>query len=187
VLAQVDGEIALPGLKEPVEVIRDRWGVAHIYAKNADDLFLAQGFVVAQDRLFQIDWWRRVGLGETSEIVRKKGLAADRFARLLKYRGDMNAEWTSYAPDTKEIATAFTRGINAAIDHMGDKLPVEFHILGYKPAKWQPEDILGRMSGIIMTRNFREQVLRAQLIAAIGVGKAQKVAPVDPVRAYAPA
>src|SRR5262245_3234659 len=74
VLAQLDGDIKLSGLKEPVEVNRDRWGVAHIYAKNADDLFFAQGFVVAQDRLFQIDWWRRAALGETSEIIGKKGL-----------------------------------------------------------------------------------------------------------------
>src|SRR5262249_49707693 len=131
VLAQLDGDIKLSGLKEPVEVNRDRWGVAHIYAKNADDLFFAQGFVVAQDRLFQIDWWRRAALGETSEIIGKKGLDGDRFARLVKYRGDTEAEWTSYSPDTKQIATAFTRGINAAIDHMGDKLPIEFQLLGY--------------------------------------------------------
>src|SRR5919198_4863557 len=99
VLAQLEGEIKVPGLKEPVEVLRDRWGVPHIYAKNADDLFFAQGFVVAQDRLFQIDLWRRVNLGETAELVGKDGIEADRFARLLVYRGDMDAEWDSYSPD----------------------------------------------------------------------------------------
>src|SRR5262245_43951549 len=67
VLSQTDGDLALPGLKAPVEVLRDRWGVPHIYAQNTDDLFFAQGVVVAQDRLFQIDWWRRVGVGETAE------------------------------------------------------------------------------------------------------------------------
>src|SRR5262245_12835870 len=103
VLSQLEGEIALPGLKEPVEVLRDRWGVPHIYARNADDLFFAQGFIVAQDRLFQIDLWRRIAVGETSEIVGKKGLEADRFARLAKYRGDMKAEWASYSPDTQQI------------------------------------------------------------------------------------
>src|SRR5262249_49761228 len=111
VLSQLDGEIALPGLKEPVEVLRDRWGVPHIYAKNADDLFFAQGFVVAQDRLFQMDLWRRIGIGETAEILGKSSLEGDRFARLLRYRGDMDAEWASYSPDAKRIATAFTRGI----------------------------------------------------------------------------
>src|SRR5215471_7176616 len=83
VLAQLEGEIKVAGLKEPVEVLRDRWGVPHIYAQNAEDLFFAQGFVAAQDRLFQIDLWRRVGVGETAEVVGKEGLEADRFARLL--------------------------------------------------------------------------------------------------------
>src|SRR5262249_51140525 len=69
VLAQLEGEIVLPGLKEPVEVLRDRWGVPHIYARSQDDLFFAQGFVAAQDRLFQIDLWRRVGMGETAEVI----------------------------------------------------------------------------------------------------------------------
>src|SRR5262249_53252850 len=71
VLAQLDGEIKTPGLEQPVEVLRDRWGVAHIYAKNADDLFFAQGFIVAQDRLFQIDMWRRTAAGETAEVLGK--------------------------------------------------------------------------------------------------------------------
>src|SRR5262245_45502787 len=92
-LAQTEGEIRLSGLREPVEILRDRWGVAHVYAKNADDLFFAQGFVAAQDRLFQIDWWRRLGAGETAEVIGEDGVEADRFARLIRYRGDLDAEW----------------------------------------------------------------------------------------------
>src|SRR5206468_7931298 len=111
---------------------------------------------------------------------------ADRFARLLKYRGDMDAEWASYAPDTKAIATAFTQGINACIDQFGDRPPVEFQILGTRPKKWQPEDILGRMSGVYMSQNFRSEIQRAQLIAAVGVEKARQLAPVDPPREYTP-
>jgi penicillin amidase len=187
VLAQLEGEIKVPGLKEPVDILRDRWGIPHIYAKNADDLFFAQGFVAAQDRLFQIDLWRRVGVGETAEVVGKKGLEADRFARLLKYRGDMDAEWAAYAPDAHPIATAFTRGINAYIDHIGDRLPIEFQLLGVRPKKWRPEDCLGRMSGIIMSRNFPNELARAELVAAVGVEKARRIAPTDPPRAYAPA
>ncbi len=187
VLAQLEGEIALPGLKEPVEVLRDRWGVPHIYAKNVDDLFLAQGFVVAQDRLFQIDLWRRVAVGETAEILGRQALAGDRFARLLKYRGSLDAEWASYGPDARRITTAFTHGINACIDHLGNRLPIEFQILGLNAKKWQPEDCLGRMSGIVMTRNFTNEIPRAQLVAALGAERARQVAPTDPVRAYAPA
>src|SRR5262245_53557390 len=184
VLAQLEGGIKVPGLKEPVEVLRDRWGVPHVYAKNADDLFFAQGFVAAQDRLFQIDLWRRVGVGETAELAGKEGLEADRFARLLKYRGDADAEWISYSPDARQIATAFTRGINAYIDHVGDRLPIEFQLLGVRPKKWQPEDCLGRMSGIIMTRNFTSEVSRAELVAAVGIESARRVAPTDPPVEY---
>src|SRR5262245_25416764 len=115
VLAQLDGEINLPGLSQPVEVLRDRWGVPHIYAQNQRDLFFAQGVVAAQDRLFQLDLWRRVALGETAEIFGEEAIPADQFARLMLYRGDMQAEWKSYSPDTQEIATAFVAGINAYI------------------------------------------------------------------------
>ena len=187
VLAQLEGEIKVPGLKEPVEVLRDRWGIPHIYAKNAEDLFFAQGFVTAQDRLFQIDQWRRVAVGETAEVVGRQGLEADRFARLLMYRGELDREWTSYSPDAHAITASFTRGINAYIDHIGDRLPVEFQILAVKPKKWQAEDCLGRMAGIIMTRNFHNEIVRAELVAAVGVEKARRIAPTDPPRAYAPA
>jgi penicillin amidase len=187
VLARLEREIAVPGLKEPVEVLRDRWGVPHIYAKNQDDLFFAQGFVTAQDRLFQMDLWRRLAVGETAEVLGRRGLEGDRFARLVKYRGSLDAEWASYAADARRITTAFSRGINAYIDHAGDRLPIEFAILGIRPKKWQPEDCLGRMAGIVMTRNFRSEVARAELVAAVGIEKARRIAPVDPVRAYEPA
>ena len=186
-LAQLNGEIKLPGLKEPVEVLRDRWGVPHIYAKNADDLFFAQGFVVAQDRLFQLDLWRRMAVGELAEVYGIDAFGADMFARKLRYRGDMKAEWESYSPDTKQIATAFTNGINAYIKHVDTKVPVEFGILQYWPKKWQPEDILGRMSGIIMSRNFSDEVVRARLIDKLGLEKVRQLLPTDPHRDFAPA
>jgi len=183
-LAQIEGELKLPGLKEPVEILRDRWGVPHIYAKNTPDLFFAQGFVAAQDRLFQIDVWRRQGTGELAEVFGPEYAEADRFARLMKYRGDLDEEWRSYSPDAKEIATAFTAGINAAIEQFGDKPPVEFQILGTRPKKWKPEDILGRMSGIYMSQNFRNEIARSRLVAAVGIEKARWFAPVDPSREY---
>lgn len=186
VLAQTEGELKLAGLRQPVEVLRDRWGVPHIYARNTRDLFLAQGFVAAQDRLFQIDLWRRQANGEMAEVFGPEYAEADAFARLVKYRGPMAAEWESYAPDAREIAAAFTDGINAAVDRFGDKLPVEFQILGYRPRKWKPEDVLGRMSGITMSQNFRTEIQRARLVAAVGVEKARWLAPVDPAREYAP-
>ena len=86
-LAQLSGELSLPGLRDKVEVARDQWGVAHIYAQNSDDLFFAQGFVAAQDRLFQIDLWRRQGVGELAEVLGPSAIEADTFARLIRYRG----------------------------------------------------------------------------------------------------
>ena len=183
-LSQTSGELNLAGLRERVEVVRDQWGIAHIYAQNADDLFFAQGFVAAQDRLFQIDLWRRQAVGELAAVMGPSALEADKFARLLKYRGDMQAEWNSYSSDTQQIATVFTKGINAYIDHCGDRLPLEFRLLGYRPAKWQPEDILGRASGIYMSQNFRNEVQRLQLIQQVGKEKARWLAPIEPAVDY---
>src|SRR5260370_41204547 len=128
-----------------------------------------------------------MGVGETAESVGAAGVEADVFARLLRFRGDMDAEWQSYSPDTKQIATAFTNGINAYIKHIGYKLPIEFQILGYQPKPWQPEDILGRMSGIIMSRNFNDEVVRAYLIDQLGLEKVRQLMPTDPHREFAPA
>lgn len=187
VLSPLSGNLQFADLKEPVEVVRDQWGIAHIYAKNQDDLFFAQGVVVAQDRLYQIDWWRRVALGETAEVLGPSAVEADRFARLIRYRGDMDREWASYSPDARAIATSFTRGINAWIERIGDQLPIEFQVLKYKPKLWRPEDVLGRMSGIVMSRNMEQEIARARLIAAVGVEKARLLAPTDPLVAFAPA
>ena len=130
----------MPGLHSAVSVIRDRWGIAHIEAENAHDLFFAQGFVVAQDRLFQIELWRRTGFGEMAELHGEEALEGDKFARLMLYRGNMDAEWRSYAPDAREIATAFADGINAFITQAGEKgLPVEFQMLGFKPRPYSRE------------------------------------------------
>jgi len=179
-LAQLDGRLSIPGLIEPVEVLRDHWGVAHIYAKNQDDLFFAQGFVAAQDRLFQMDMWRRIALGETAEVLGPSSTIRDRLARLLMYRGDMQVEWSVYSPDSQRICTAFTAGINAYIDHLGDRLPIEFQIAKYRPKKWQPADCLGRTSVLPVVQNIRNEVTRARLVAAVGAAKTQMILPTEP-------
>ena len=101
------------GLREPVEVVRDRWGVPHIYARNTDDLFFAQGYVIAQDRLWQLEMWRRQREGRLAEILGPSVIERDRQARLLMFRGPFDeAEWTSYHPEGKRIFTAFVNGLN---------------------------------------------------------------------------
>src|SRR5439155_6771512 len=112
-LAALDGHVRLTGLDSAVEVRRDRWGVPHIYARTAHDVFFAQGYVAAQDRLFQMETWRRAGQGRLAEVLGSTYVTRDRLSRLFKYRGDLNTEWASYAPEARLLLTAFVSGFNA--------------------------------------------------------------------------
>ncbi len=179
-LAQLEGEIQLAGLLQDVEIMRDPWGVAHIYANTVDDLFFAQGFVAAQDRLWQLEIWRRIGEGRLAEIAGPQEFERDRLARLLKYRGDMDAEWTSYHPDAKRIITAFVNGVNAFIKHIADNPPVEFKLTGVRPEPWSPDVPLLRMAGLPMTRNATGEIRLAQSVAQLGVGEANRRDAPDP-------
>jgi penicillin amidase len=180
VLANINGTINVRGLQKPVNVLRDEWGIAHIYAETQDDLFFAQGFVAAQDRLWQLDLWRRTGEGKLAEILGPTYIERDKFARLLRYRGDMKAEYESYAPDAKQIITAFVRGINAYIELNRDRLPIEFQLTGIKPELWTSEVCLTRMAGYVMTRNASNEVLRGQLIKAVGKDLVEDLLETDP-------
>jgi penicillin amidase len=185
-LATVDGETTLPGLLAPVEILRDKWGVAHIYAENQHDLFFAQGYVAAQDRLYQIEIWRRTGAGELAEVFGPDYVDRDRIARLVRYRGDMEAEWKSYSPDTKEIAEAFTAGINAYVEENRERLPIEFDLLDFEPGRWEAEDVLLRVAGLLMVRNVSQEIARAEMIAKLGVEKTAQFLPTDPRVEVAP-
>ena len=170
----------VPGLREPVEILRDRWGVPHIYAKNTDDLFFAQGWIAAKDRLFQIDLWRRAGTGKLAEVLGPDSVGRDRLARLVRFRGDWNKEWDSYAPDARRIVTAFVNGINAYIKSLHGKRPLEFRLGGYDPGLWTPEDVASRIAGLSMTSNLTQEVNRALEIANFGVANVERFAPPDP-------
>ena len=185
-LAQIEGNISINGLEKPVEVLRDHWGVAHIFAETVRDLFFAQGFVAAQDRLYQIEIWRRTGAGELAEVFGPEYVSRDRIARLVRYRGDMEAEWASYSSRTREIAEAFTSGINAYVDRNRDNLPIEFELLDFEPGVWEPEDILLRVAGLLMVRNISQEIGRAKMIAKMGVRATQRWFPTDPERELQP-
>ena len=180
-LARIEGSIQLAGLEQPVEILRDKWGVAHIYAETSADLFFAQGFVAAQDRLYQIEIWRRTGTGELAEVFGPEYVERDRMARLVRYRGDMQAEWESYSPDTEAIATAFVQGVNAYVANADDRLPIEFELLDFKPGEWKPEHCVLRIAGLMMTRNARQEVARAEMVARLGTDITEKYLPTDPV------
>lgn len=182
VLAQTSGVIKLNGLEKEVKVLRDEWGIAHIYAETQGDLFFAQGFVAAQDRLWQMDLWRRIGEGKLAEILGPQAIERDRFARLVKYRGDMKAEYESYAPDARQIIEAFVRGVNASIELSKNHLPIEFQLTGARPEPWTPEACLTRMAGYVMSRNAATEILRAQLVREYGKEFVDQWVETDPPR-----
>jgi penicillin amidase len=160
-VAQLAGTIEAAGLSAPVRVVRDRWGVPHIYAHSQDDLFFAQGFVQAQDRLFQMDLWRRSVQGRLSEILGPNFIERDAMTRRLQYRGDLDAEWNSYGADTRAIATAFVRGVNAWVTLARDRPPEEFVVAGWIPETWSPEDLLNRTDAFLASGDAIDDVRRA--------------------------
>ena len=182
-LSRIEGRQVISGLRDSVQIIRDRWGVPHIYARNLDDLFFAQGFVQAQDRLWQMDMYRRTWSGELAEVLGAEYVAHDRLARLLKYRGPWDAtEWTSYHPDGKRILQAFANGVNAFIDQAGANLPVEFKLTGLTPGRWTAETSLLRTQTAMPVADARAELNLARNVVEHGVVEANRRANPSPWR-----
>jgi penicillin G amidase len=163
-------ELPVPGLTAPVDILTDPWGIPHIYASSTYDAFWAQGFQVARDRLWQIDTWRRRGLGLLSEVWGRGYVEQDRAARLFLYRGDMHTEWLAYSSDTKRIVSAFTTGINAYVAMTREDrglLPLEFRELGYEPSCWAPSDV-ARIRSHGLSSNLAHEVARALILRDFG-------------------
>jgi penicillin amidase len=183
-LAVVRGTEQVAGLHNGVRVQRDRWGVAHIYARDQHDLFFAQGFVAAQDRLFQMELWKRAGQGRLAEILGASAVQRDINARRLKFRGDPQQEYGSYASDAQRILQAFTAGINAylaILERPGQPgVPLEFQLAGFEPEPWKPEDCLNRLAAYAMMANASDELLHAQLTASLGAGRATELFHFDP-------
>ncbi len=142
--AQVSGTLSVVGLAAPVRIVRDRWGVPHVYAESRDDAFFAQGFVQAQDRLFQMELWRRAAEGKLAEVLGANFIERDAMTRRLQYRGDVNAEWASYGPDAKPAADAFVRGVNAWVALARERPPELLAVAGWTAVFWTAEDLLTR-------------------------------------------
>ncbi|MEF7612299.1 penicillin acylase family protein [Aquincola sp. MAHUQ-54] len=173
--------IPVPGVTESVEIVRDSNGVAHIYAKNQRDLFFAQGYNAARDRLWQLDQWRRRGEGKMAEQFGSRFLEHDRAARLFLFRGNLDEEFASYHPQAKEILTAFSEGINAYIAEAQadpEKMPIEFRLTGTQPGQWTPTSSLIRIYGI--TRNVGSEISMARRIAAVGLATTQELTVTEP-------
>jgi penicillin G amidase len=165
-----DRTYSLPGLTGPAEIRVDRWGIPHIRAASRLDAFLVQGFNAARDRLWQLDLWRKRGLGLLAADHGPGFLAQDRACRLFLYRGDMEAEWAANGPQAKEIVLAFVTGINAfvALAETDTRLmPPEFSALGLTPARWQAEDVV-RIRSHALVANLASEVARARVTQAGG-------------------
>ncbi len=160
----------LPGLRAPAEIRVDRWGLPHIRAASQHDAFFLQGFNAARDRLWQIDLWRKRGLGLLAADFGPGYLAQDRASRLFLYRGDMAAEWAAYGPDAEAICTAFAAGINAAVEAVEAgalPLPAAFARFGTSPARWAPEDVV-RIRIHSLAGNAISEFLRLRLLQVMG-------------------
>ncbi len=164
--------VRVSGLTQPVDVYRDRWGVNHIYANNEHDLFFAQGYAAARDRLFQFEIWRRQATGTVAEVLGPTEVKRDIGARLHMFRGDLKTELNWYHPHGAAIVEAFVDGINAYVDEAvrtPDKLPIEFKMLGIRPQHWTPAVIISRHNGLLA--NIGQELNMAMAIRDMGVAK----------------
>ena len=166
----------IQGLNEPVEIIVDVWGIPHIYAQNEADLFFAQGFNAARDRLFQFEVWRRQATGTVAEILGERELKRDIGTRLFKFRGDIKKEMNYYHSHGEIIITSYVKGVNAYID-LTEKnpnlLPPEFALLGIKPQKWTPEIVISRHQGLL--GNIKSELRIGRQVALFGEEKTKEL------------
>jgi penicillin G amidase len=161
---------ALAGLVAPGRVVTDHWGVPHIEAASARDAFFLQGYIAARDRLWQIDLWRKRGLGRLSASFGPAFVAQDRAARLFLYRGSMAAEWAAYPAEARGWTEAFASGINAFIDEVAAgkrPLPPEFSLTSSAPERWTADDIV-RIRSHALVANLGNEVARARSLCLGG-------------------
>ena len=171
------GDVHLQGLHEPVEVITDRYGVPHIYAQNEDDLFYAQGYVHAQERLWQMELNRRIGAGRLSEIFGEIAIEADRFTRRLGMHRASAAAVEQLPAHSRRILEAYTRGVNVFIEQNRRNLPLEFTILRIKPEPWQMAHSIqwSKMMAWNLGGNWETEVIRARIVARLGAERAARL------------
>ncbi|HEX6923391.1 MAG TPA: penicillin acylase family protein [Bacillales bacterium] len=183
-LPVTEGTLTLSGLREPVEIYRDKHGVPHIEAANMHDMFMAQGFVTAQARMFQMDLSRRQASGRLSEVVGEATVEQDKFFRTLGLRRWAKKSLAAYSEHAKDVLKWYAEGVNAYITHAekNDTLPVEFLILGYQPEPWTPVDSLtvGKYMAYTLGGHWEGQAFRYYLLQNFPKEKAMALFPAYP-------
>jgi penicillin amidase len=169
-LPQLEGAIQVAGLSAPVEVLRDARGVPHLRASSLQDLSFAQGYVTAQDRLWQMDLSRRLAEGELSEVFGERTLQLDLDNRTLGFRQVSQRAIEELSPEARAPLTAYAKGVNAFIASHRDRLPLEFHLLNYQPRPWNEIDSLGVALNMVKTLSttWRTDLMRERIQAKLG-------------------
>jgi len=176
--------LQVEGLDQPVEILKDKWGISHIYAETEHDLFFAQGYSAARDRLFQFEIWRAQATGTTAEILGARAVDRDHGTRLFKFRGNMGQELSHYHPRGVDIVGAFVHGVNAYIDEImqhPEDLPLPFRILDIEPKHWSEEVVISRHQGLL--GNIGLELNTARAVCLLGVDEVKELSyfhPHDP-------
>ena len=184
---QTNGTIQVDGLQAEVTIVRDSWGIPHVYASNPHDLFLAQGYVHAQDRFWQMEFWRRAGSGRLAEILGESALDTDRFIRTLGWHRTAAQELEQLDAETRAILEAYAEGVNAYISAHRGSLGLEFTVLGltgarFDPEPWTPLNTLtwAKMMAWDLGGNRTDELLRAHIAARLGTPAVGVLAPPYP-------
>ena len=182
-LARTRQDLVVDDLSAPVEIVRDRWGVPHIYAQIARDAFLAQGYVHAQDRLFQLEYSRLLARGTLAEALGPAALEADRWSRVIGFWRAAERDVAALAPDDRAALAAYTAGINAFLEANQLRKPAEFTIVGHTPRPWRIQDTVGilKVLGWALSMNWEGELVRMQLIQRLGP---ERAAELDPALQY---
>ena len=176
ILYSCSNSVLIDGLSDEVEVLRDNYGINHIYANNQNDLFFMQGYLAAKDRLFQFEIWRRQATGTVSEILGEDELDRDIGTRLFKFRGDIEDELNHYHEDGFEIVSSFVSGVNKYIEEVKSNpelLPIEFEVLGIQPEKWTNEVVISRHQGLL--GNIEQELNIGRAVSLIGEDKVKEL------------
>lgn len=181
---KTDGELQLPGLQARVEVLRDSYGIPHIYAQNPHDLFMAQGFVEAQDRFWQMEFWRRIGTGRLSEILGASGLETDKFVRTIGWHRTAEEEIELMDPEVRSVFEAYGEGVNAFLKIHPDGKSIEFQLLRLNGVDYEPEPwtLINSMTWAKFMAwnlggNMDSELARAHIVARVGVSGLETLMP----------
>jgi penicillin amidase len=177
-LPRTSGEITVAGLRRTVEIIRDTYGVPHIYADNESDLYFGFGYAMAQDRFWQMEFYRRLGQGRLSEVFGRDSVEVDRYFRKLTAAEIHN----EIGADLEPLFTSFTAGVNAYLESHRERLPIEFKILGYRPEPWDVGDYVSILTFVNwgLSMGWRVDLTAARILEKVGEARMEEAFPVWP-------